>query len=362
MVDYEPSNKIAIGSDPTGFVVLALRIAAGTMASFTLLFLFNNVVTYWHDWPGMTALFAHFDWFGLGPLQPPLVGNAVALGWIQLSSYVGCGVFSIAAVMLSRGRLLRADAALYASFAAYLVRAAFWAVFLVGLTDMLISFLRVEGFLEQFVGQHLTGELGRSIFRGTYVHYPLVAIAFVIAFFLRGLGFIWLTLLVVFAEFQIVISRFVFSYEQAFMGDLVRFWYAALFLFASAYALVTEGHVRVDVFYARFSRRGQAWSNLLGSSFLGLPVCWTILTQGLWSKSSSLNSPLLSFEISQSGFGMYVKYLMAGFLVVFAVTMIMQFVSYILSSVADIRHESDEPVLAVPSASAVASAAAKPQA
>jgi hypothetical protein len=54
---------------------------------------------------------------------------------------------------------------------------------------------------------------------------------------------------------------------------------------------------------------------------------------------------LLSFEISQSAYGMYVKYLMAGFLVVFAVTMIIQFVAYVLSSVADIvdpLREEDE--------------------
>lgn len=38
------------------------------------------------------------------------------------------------------------------------------------------------------------------------------------------------------------------------MADLVRFWYAALFLFASAYTLLEEGHVRVDVFYAGFRR------------------------------------------------------------------------------------------------------------
>ena len=62
----------------------------------------------------------------------------------------------------------------------------------------------------------------------------------VIAVFNRSLGFIWLTLLVVLAEFQIVISRFVFSYEQPFMGDLVRFWYAALFLFAPVASLEQE--------------------------------------------------------------------------------------------------------------------------
>ena len=57
------------------------------------------------------------------------------------------------------------------------------------------------------------------------------------------------------AELLIVISRFIFSYEQAFMADLVRFWYGALFLFASAYTLLEEGHVRVDVLYAAFKDR-----------------------------------------------------------------------------------------------------------
>ena len=79
---------------------------------------------------------------------------------------------------------------------------------------------------------------------------PLIALGFLTSFFTRTLGFTWLALLIVAAELGIVISRFIFSYEQAFMGDLVRFWYAALFLFASAYTLLDEGHVRVDVFYA----------------------------------------------------------------------------------------------------------------
>ncbi len=58
-------------------------------------------------------------------------------------------------------------------------------------------------------------------------------------------------------------------------------------------------------------------------------------------KGASINSPLLSFEISQSGFGMYVKYLMAGFLVVFAVSMAIQFVSTILGGVAALSKASE---------------------
>jgi len=43
---------------------------------------------------------------------------------------------------------------------------------------------------------------------------------------------------------------------------------------------------------------------------------------------------------------MYVKYLMAGFLGVFAVTMAVQFVSYFLESVADYRDEPGKRKLA----------------
>jgi hypothetical protein len=48
---------------------------------------------------------------------------------------------------------------------------------------------------------------------------------------------------------------------------------------------------------------------------------------------------VVNFEVSQSGFGMYVKYLMASFLVIFAITMLIQFVSYLMESVADYRDE-----------------------
>ena len=239
-------------------------------------------------------------------------------------------------------RKLGEDSVILNRFAAYLTRSFFWAVFIVGCFDIVISFLRVEDFLEPLFGDVIAVELGRSVFRGTYIHYPIVVLSFVIAYFVRGLGFTWLALLVVVAEFQIVISRFVYSYEQAFMGDLVRMWYAALFLFASSYALVTEGHVRVDVLYSKFKLRTKAISNAVGCLLLGIPLCWVILMTGMWYKGSSLNSPLLSFEVYQQGFGMYTKYLMVGFLIVFAVCMLVQFMGYFLKCTAELLGEEIE--------------------
>ncbi len=103
-----------------------------------------------------------------------------------------------------------------------------------------------------------------------YFHVPLIVLGIVIAAVTRGIGFIWLALLVVLAELLIVLTRFVFSYEQAFMADLVRFWYGALFLFASAYTLLEEGHVRVDLLYASMRRETKGRVNAWGAVLLGM--------------------------------------------------------------------------------------------
>ena len=322
---------------------MALRIFALSIVAACLAFLINNYLTFWQDWPGIGNLFSHLDLFGAEALRKPFPEGAVLLGSLQILLYVVLIGTVVAYVVRTSNRGLRVDAAHLSGVAAFIIRAAFWSVLLIGVVDSVISFLRIEGFLSFFVGDKLTTELGLSRFRGAYVHYPLILFSIVIASFTRTLGFAWLALLVVVAELQIVIARFIFSYEQAFMGDLVRFWYAALFLFASAYTLTEEGHVRVDVLYAGFSERGKAWTNTIGCLLLGLPLCWIILIMGMAGRATVINSPLLSFETSQSGFGLYVKYLMAGFLAVFAVSMMVQFTSYLLQSVADLRGEPWKP-------------------
>lgn len=326
-----------------GSLPALLRIFALSVVGLGLLFVLNNFLIFWLDWPGLQNFYAHQGWFGYEPLRKPLEGNAATLGWVQFASYFLVVLAVVGFVLATPQRLMHVDAARLGAMAAYIVRAAFWAIFIVGLGDAIISFLRVEGLLGSIVGADLEKQLGISRIRGAYVHMPLIGLACIIAFFVRTLGFTWLALLVVVAELQIVIARFVFSYEQAFMGDLVRFWYAGLFLFASAYALVEEGHVRVDVLYAGYSKRGKAWANLLGSLLLGAPLCWVIISLGMWSKAAVINSPILAFEVTQAGFGMFVKYLMAGFLAVFAISMLVQFMNYFLANAAELREEPGRP-------------------
>ncbi len=301
-----------------GWIVLAIMTA----------FLLNNYLTYWQDLPGVAPIFG-----GAANGSMPILWS-----WLQLALYAAFVLLAFGYVR-TNGNTLREDSVRVTNINAYLIRACFFAVLIVGLVDSAISFLRIEGFLPDVVGQALADDLGKSQFRGPYVHMPLIALSFVIAAFTRTLGFTWLALLVVAAELMIVIGRFVFSYEQAFLADLVRFWYAALFLFASAYTLLEEGHVRVDIFYAGLSSRAKGIVNAVGSVVLGISLCTVILVIGMGGKQNIINSPILTYETTQAGFGLYVKYLMAGFLGVFAVSMMIQFVAYFLDAVADIRGE-----------------------
>ncbi|MEZ5650457.1 MAG: TRAP transporter small permease subunit [Burkholderiaceae bacterium] len=313
------SSAVTGGGRPIrsfGWIVLAALAA----------FLINNALSLSLGWPGAAA---------------PWSGQASDVwGWLQLALYPALALLFVWWFVMRQTTIsLREDAERIARFNAFIVRAAFWAVLLIGLADAAISFVRVEGMLDGWVGHELATDLGRSAFRGPTVQIPLLVLGVLIALFTRSLGFHWLALLIVAAELMIVITRFVFSYEQAFMGDLVRFWYAALFLFASAYTLYEDGHVRVDVFYANFSPVRRGLVNAFGSLLLGLIFCWVILWVGMGAKTSIINAPIINFEVSQSGFGMYVKYLMAGFLGIFAVTMMIQFVSFLFEAWADYRDD-----------------------
>jgi TRAP-type mannitol/chloroaromatic compound transport system permease small subunit len=303
-----------------------------------------------------------FGWAILAGMAAFLVVNALVLGGVVegLLASLAAGQPGGAAVLYAlalggavfvvratAGRTLREDAAAVHRFNLFLVRACFWAVFLIGVADAAIAFMRIEKLLPALVGPDVAAGLGLSRYVGTYVHGPLLVAGVVLALVTRTLGVHWLALLTVAAELLIVISRFVFSYEQAFMGDLVRYWYAALFLFASAYTLYDDGHVRVDVLYAGFSPRTRGIVNAAGAVVLGIGTCALILALGLNGKSGIINTSVLNFEVSQVGqMGMFIKFHMGVFLGIFAVTMIIQFVSAFFESVADARDEPGRRVVA----------------
>tara|TARA_R110000772_G_scaffold49123_6_gene112784 strand:+ start:98307 stop:99320 length:1014 start_codon:yes stop_codon:yes gene_type:complete len=327
MPELKQNKRNAGFASIPNFPIALTRVFGWTIIGVLAAFLFNNFLTNWLGWPGVRLL------------ANPSTGGHDPRIWLQVAIYAAAALAAAAHVTRTRDHSLRTDHQRVFGLNAVLIRAGFWAVLLIGLIDFTLAFLKGEELLIGLVGAPLADTLGRAELRGAYVHMPLVAIGLAIALRTRVLALPWLVLMIVVAELLIVLFRFVFSYEQTYMGDLVRFWYAALFMLGCAYTLYEDGHVRIDLLYAEANPRRRGLVNAIGALVLGMPFCWLILSVGTAGRTGILNSALRTFEIEGVGDGMYILYLMTVLVGVFAVTLIIQFVSMMFGGMADVLGE-----------------------
>lgn len=86
-----------------------------------------------------------------------------------------------------------------------------------------------------------------------------------------------LMLLMVLNVFYDVIMRYFFNDVSIGMQELEWHLFGAMFMFGIGYTFKEDGHVRVDVFYDKMSKRSQAWVNIFGAILFALPITLLIL-------------------------------------------------------------------------------------
>jgi TRAP-type mannitol/chloroaromatic compound transport system permease small subunit len=104
----------------------------------------------------------------------------------------------------------------------------------------------------------------------------------------------WLCLAMAVLTALIVFLRYGFNVGSIAAQEAVTYMHGALFMLGAAYTLKVGGHVRVDIFYQRFSARTQAWINSLGGIIFLLPLCvfilgvsWNYVTESWTIRESS---------------------------------------------------------------------------
>jgi len=103
----------------------------------------------------------------------------------------------------------------------------------------------------------------------------------------------WLVLIMVLTTFIIVVMRYLFDSGWIWLQESVTWMHAAVFMLAAAYTLAREEHVRVDIFYRRFSPRGRALVDIAGALFLLIPVAVFIIME-------SWNYVMTSWQIHET--------------------------------------------------------------
>ena len=109
----------------------------------------------------------------------------------------------------------------------------------------------------------------------------------------------WLALAMLLIQIAVVVLRYGFGFSWIALNESVLYLHSALFMLGAGYTLLVDGHVRVDIFYARAAPRNRAWIDALGHAFLLTPSMLLLL---YWSWPSVRNSwAILEGPISVGG-------------------------------------------------------------
>lgn len=85
----------------------------------------------------------------------------------------------------------------------------------------------------------------------------------------------WCTVLLALLIVGDVLRRTIFKTASVWIMELQWHLFALVFLLGAGFALKHDRHVRVDLFYHRFSKKDQATVNFFGTLFLLLP--WVLV-------------------------------------------------------------------------------------
>ncbi len=139
--------------------------------------------------------------------------------------------------------------------------------------------------------------------------------------FVRRTGRIvmWLILVMAGVQFGIVVLRYVFGVNSIFMQESITYMHGAVFLLAGGYALLTDDHVRVDIFYRDAAPKRKALVDFLGTYFLLFPVCLLLL----WTASPYVGASWSVTEGSTETSGIQGVYLLKSLVPAFAILLAM---------------------------------------
>lgn len=133
----------------------------------------------------------------------------------------------------------------------------------------------------------------------------------------------WTALAMVVMQFAIVVLRYVFGFAAIALNESVLYLHATLFMLGAGFTLLVDGHVRVDIFFARANERQKAAIDLFGHLFLLLPSMAVVL---YWTWPSVRNSwAILEGPISVGGIP--AAFLLKSLIPAFCVLLIVQSVS-----------------------------------
>ena len=129
----------------------------------------------------------------------------------------------------------------------------------------------------------------------------------------------WFVLIMALTQFGVVIFRYVFGVNSILVQESVTYMHASVFLLASGYALISNDHVRVDIFFEKLRPAKRAMVELFGVYVFLVPFCLVTL----WAAMPYAANSWAIFEGSQEASGIPALFLLKSLIPAFAILLLM---------------------------------------
>jgi len=113
-----------------------------------------------------------------------------------------------------------------------------------------------------------------------------------------GRVFAWLNVALIAAIIIQVILRYVFGRGVVILEELQFHFYGMMLILAVSYTLVHDGHIRLDLFHTRFTKRNKEKVEIFGIIFLLIPMIGIIFFHSLdfladsWKVNERSDAPM----------------------------------------------------------------------
>ena len=113
------------------------------------------------------------------------------------------------------------------------------------------------------------------------------------------------------------------SLNSIFEFEIIIYLHALIFTIGAAYTLKNNMHVRIDIFYNKFSIRKKKFIDFYGTIFFLIPTCLLIF---ITSYNYVLSSILLLESSKESG-GLPILYVLKIYILLLSLTLFLQAIS-----------------------------------
>ena len=150
-----------------------------------------------------------------------------------------------------------------------------------------------------------------------------------------GRTVMWLAVITALVQFTTVIMRYVFAVGFIPMQETIWYLHSILFMTGAGFALLQDGHVRVDILYRPARPKTKAVIDMLGALFLLLPVCIAMF----WLSFSYVTNSWVIGEGSTEVSGLPLIFVLKTFIWVFAILVGLQGVALAMRAFLAIKND-----------------------